>query len=599
MGVPGFVKWLSKKKKLNSSFKASLNHDCIVDTLYIDANCLFHPQCFKTLAQLLSSDKASSTSVSKLENAMIKRILLYLDYIIDEANPKSRVFISVDGVAPKAKMNQQRQRRFKGIEDKHFEDELKIKHGKQIYPWSNVVITPGTEFMENLHEHLIYYVKSKKDKREYIYSSYHEAGEGEHKILEHIRERKHLSDVYVIYGLDADLVSLSIASQKNNIFLLREIQHYGKFAKTNKEINEIFEVNAFDIAEEFNYMDIDELKKTFTEFMSEAILEINKSFYFSSSFSTSVINDFIVYLILLGNDFIPHIPSIHVNTNGIDVIIDAYLKTLNFMNTKFSSNFLVTYNNEKNNVTINQKFLSNMLKNLSLKETNYFEYVLPKYKEKTSTSSCPFSSDYEREKWNYDMLKDEKIIDNIRFGVGASEEWKFRYYAEYFHCDEFYEDTVYNASLKFFEGFFWVTKYYFEGCPSFSWQYPYTHTPFISDLSSFLYDNALKFNINSFKFKHNVILTPCQQLLAVMPPIYSNVLPFSYQKLFKSGSSIEKFYPHIYKIDYVNRFMRHEAVPLISPVDIDEIIKATKSLPLTEKELIRNNFESKLIYQSK
>ena len=48
-------------------------------------------------------------------------------------------------------MNQQRKRRFKSTYESDLKNKIKEKHNKQIIDWNNAAITPGTEFMENLH----------------------------------------------------------------------------------------------------------------------------------------------------------------------------------------------------------------------------------------------------------------------------------------------------------------------------------------------------------------------------------------------------------------------------------------------------------------
>lgn len=49
------------------------------------------------------------------------RVIEYVDLLVDKVNPQKFLFISVDGVVPRAKVNQSRERRFKagrGMADK-------------------------------------------------------------------------------------------------------------------------------------------------------------------------------------------------------------------------------------------------------------------------------------------------------------------------------------------------------------------------------------------------------------------------------------------------------------------------------------------------
>ena len=183
MGVPGFFAWVLKNYKKNNIVINSIDVDGGIDVLYLDANCLFHPQCFKTLEHF-----ADWTNESIIEKKMMKRIIAYIDFLHDYVGPKE-LYISVDGVAPMAKMNQQRKRRYRSGDDTELRNQLKIKHGRPIgKPWSNTLITPGTEFMERLHQFILKYMRTKKGVK-ITYSSYHTAGEGEHKILQDIKIR--------------------------------------------------------------------------------------------------------------------------------------------------------------------------------------------------------------------------------------------------------------------------------------------------------------------------------------------------------------------------------------------------------------------------
>ena len=109
-----------------------------------------------------------------------------------------------------------------------------------------------------------------------IFSDSNVPGEGEHKIYNYIKNNiKNLNDKTLsVYGLDADLIMLSMAIQQDNIFLLREAVHFGK-------------VNT----DELLYLDIDSLKKYL-------LLNIKKPFFSEDDdleyiLDQDIINDYI------------------------------------------------------------------------------------------------------------------------------------------------------------------------------------------------------------------------------------------------------------------------------------------------------------------
>lgn len=568
MGVPGFFAWIIKNWKKKEIIVPSINIE--IDTLYIDANCLFHPCCFKVLNYY-----QKTIDPEKLERKMFRRITNYIDYLIGYVQPKNKVYISVDGVAPMAKINQQRNRRFKSIYDETIRKNIKIKHDKSTFnEWSNTVITPGTEFMERLHLELVTYINSKKNVKVKIeYSSYHTPGEGEHKILQDIRNRTDNSDTgYVIYGLDADLIFLALASQRKNIFLLREEVEFGKKEKKDDIIYSITD----DVAETFNFVKIDVLKEVINEEMT-ALINKKKG---NTSLNLNLTNDFVFICYLLGNDFLPHLPSIDIKTNGIELLLDCYTDT--YIETE---NLLINLE-QSNNVYINDLFLNSMLEKVQRKEDYYFKEIFPRYKAFVAKRKCHLNDPYEIEMWKLDNMVLFEVEDPVQLGDGDPDVYKFRYYEYHFHTSEHQIELVKSACQEYIKGLVWVTRYYFDKCCSWEWQYPYLHAPFLSDISYHL--TGFK-NMNNVQFEDSKPLSPCVQLLIVLPPACNKILPKSYQYLTVSSKSpVIDMYPKKITLDMINKDSYYKCESKIPIINISRIHQTIKHLQLSYEEEIRN-----------
>ena len=155
--------------------------------------------------------------------------------------------MAIDGVAPRAKMNQQRARRFRTAFEAEENMKNAIEKGLEIPkddPFDSNAITPGTEFMAKLTDNLKYFIHKKisEDSRwanvKIILSGHEVPGEGEHKIMEYIRTMKNQpnhdpNSRHCIYGLDADLIMLGLVSHYPHFALLREEVTFGpKRSKT-------------------------------------------------------------------------------------------------------------------------------------------------------------------------------------------------------------------------------------------------------------------------------------------------------------------------------------------------------------------------------
>eukprot|EP01080_Neovahlkampfia_damariscottae_P009331 gene9331-1418_t len=308
MGVPSFYIWLSQKFP-NISMKAyeeggdlsKPNPNKVeFDNLYLDMNGIIHPCVHPT-------DKPAP----KNEEEMFDAIFKYLDKIFSIVRPRKVIYMALDGVAPRSKQNQQRARRFKSCKDSEkiheIEEKLAKEHGitKKKNSFDSNVISPGTQFMEKVSQALQYFITSKLTKEKafkdvkFILSDSNVPGEGEHKVLEFIRTQRSQKGYdpntkHCMVGLDADLIFLALTTHEPFFYILRE-QMFNKSKFT------LYEFLKIEILREY-------LRKEFQE-----LPNVERS-----------IDDFVFMCMLVGNDFLPRLPSLDIQEGSIDTLISTY-----------------------------------------------------------------------------------------------------------------------------------------------------------------------------------------------------------------------------------------------------------------------------------
>ena len=170
MGIPYYFYTVYKKYSSNNLMIMDHElHNMNINCLFFDYNSMIHPCAHQVLEELESSD--SDNDIIDIEEHIIKRTINYTKYVLSVVKPKT-VHIVIDGVAPRAKINQQRERRYKSHFFKEFSGSVK---------WNSNKITPGTKFMDNLIKELN--VFKKEIDNNVIISDSNEPGEGEHKIM--------------------------------------------------------------------------------------------------------------------------------------------------------------------------------------------------------------------------------------------------------------------------------------------------------------------------------------------------------------------------------------------------------------------------------
>ncbi len=370
MGIPSYFSYIIRKHPYIITSLTTANN------LYLDSNSIIY--------DMVHSIEYSHT----FEEDLIKAVCEKIDYYLNLVKP-SRVMIAFDGVPPMAKVQQQRDRRYKSW----------IIPGPKS-EWNTIQITPGTVFMDKLDASLRSHFKYHWQKYDYFkLSTSKEEGEGEHKIFSYIRMNPHFhkSTKTLIYGLDSDLIVLSLNHLKyGDIKLLREAP---AFMLQDKELH---------------VLDVPKL--------AEGICEIigNK------------IPDYIFMTLLLGNDFMPHFPALNLRTSGFDTLIQTYNSCIlphetmydGKINWSVFEKFIIALSEKEHSIFIKEYHARNRLKVDASTEDKKINN-LPILKREKEHFICPIQPGWEN---RYYTLFNDDSIEKICKNYTDMLEWNINYY---------------------------------------------------------------------------------------------------------------------------------------------------------------------------
>lgn len=586
--------------------------------------------------------------------------------IMKMVRPQKVLYMAVDGVAPRAKMNQQRSRRFRASQESQEKAE-KIKEilngmkstGVDVESFASKnsfdsnVITPGTQFMINLSASLRKWIDEKLspdyEDREGIWpkdlvvilSDASVPGEGEHKIMDYIRKQKAKSTYdynlsHCLLGADADLIMLGLATHELNFTILREefvpnqprpcdiCSQYGHtMDECGGDPRDPNEPEITPKAPGFIFIRLNILREYLEKEADGIDLE-------------RFIDDFVFLCFFVGNDFLPHLPSLEIREGAIDRLINIYRDVMRSDPNRqyLTQNGIVNLKQVQKILTILGQYEDNIFKQRKESDERFKQRQKRQKQQnhqaglsgwlkpdaigsrntgKTSaglrqeaqelrlagTSNERLkamvrpdgqeTSDVKRKAEEVDSDSDDN--DEVQLGM---EGWKERYYFKKFDC-ALHTDIAPIVAREYVIGLCWVLLYYYQGCPDWQWFYPYHYAPFASDFRN-IDRTDVNFNRDSKPFK------PLEQLMSVFPAGSAKNLPPSWRKLMTdSKSSIIDFYPTQFTIDLNGKKAAWMGVALLPFIDEQRLHLALKAVydDLTEEEKERNSLGPHLMFISR
>uniref|UniRef100_A0A669Q5G4 5'-3' exoribonuclease n=1 Tax=Phasianus colchicus TaxID=9054 RepID=A0A669Q5G4_PHACC len=674
MGVPAFFRWLSRKypsiivncveekAKECNGVKASVDtskpnpNEVEFDNLYLDMNGIIHP-CTHP------EDKPAP----KNEDEMMVAIFEYIDRIFNIVRPRRLLYMAIDGVAPRAKMNQQRSRRFRASKEGMEAAEEKQKIRQEILAKGGILppeevkerfdsncITPGTEFMDNLAKCLRYYIADRLNSDPgwknltIILSDASAPGEGEHKIMDYIRRQRaqpnHDPNTHhCLCGADADLIMLGLATHEPNFTIIREEFKPNKpkpCALCNQMGHEVKDCQGLPREKQGKHDQFaDSLPASEQEFIFIRLCVLREylereltmaSLPFTFDFERSV-DDWVFMCFFVGNDFLPHLPSLEIREGAIDRLVNiyknvvhktgGYLTESGFVNLQRVQMIMLAVGEVEDSIFKKRKddddnfkrrqkekkkrmkrdhpsfipggqfspqALGNRSSPQAISNPRQAAYEMRMHDRQNSTMSSPntsLNSDGSPspargiKRKSEDSDSEPEPEDNIRLWESG---WKQRYYKNKFDVDA--SDEKFRRKV--------VQSY---GCASWNWYYPFHYAPFASDFEG-IADMPSDFEKGSKPFK------PLEQLMGVFPAASGNFLPPTWRKLMTDPeSSIIDFYPEDFAIDLNGKKYAWQGVALLPFVDERRLRAALEEVypDLTPEENRRNSLGGDVLFVGK
>lgn len=536
MGIPFYFKNLLKTHsdviKPLSQFKGC-------DRLFLDFNSIIHQSANCIV------NKNPLAPYEKLERLVISEVLDQVVKLINVVFPKQLLFIGIDGTCPRSKMTQQRKRRYISAWRNELVQSFKAANNMLTSQWDSNIITPGTSFMKALDTELAQFVEKNNNKLGFriILSPSSEPGEGEHKIMQFIKD-DHSDHRDVIYGLDADLIMLSMISPNaEKIQLLRERPEFNIPLSTKP-------------TDTYLLLDINMLQQSmYSAYNLPAEWDIQ-----------SFCKEYVMLCTLLGNDFFPPLSYLKIKENGIELLVNAYKKIKESIN-----------DNIIRKEGLNSMFLMQLFKDLAKTEDQYLKECCETYYHKQyrpSQATKPLVDVFTMELDNYPTInKFRHIIDPAQSG------WRMHYYWHLFSTRK--SSDIHDICINYMQGLLWVYNYYYRNQTCYSWYYRYCYSPTLLDLVNSLSScrmDDLEATVTLDPHK-DILLNNEIQLLMVLPPQSMNIIPSNLQKIMSDISlGALHFYPWKFTISTFLKTYLWECSAVIPDIEIEAIVAAYEKL---------------------
>ena len=513
--------------------------------------------------------KLSKAALPLNDESIATETIAYFDWLIEKAGKDIKdIGVCLDGVAPRAKMMQQRKRRFMGMFRATLEKEagLLVAGGAHVPSWDTCAISPGTAFMGTMAAHLRRRAAVAGAENIWV-SPADEPGEGEHKIFERLGSIP-AGGPTLIYGLDADLIMLSLVSHRPSIYLMREPTLAG-----------IPGLPPPSPLSPFIYVNIDALRAGILSSVRQHYKwpvtdDALKNTYIDEA--KTWIETYIVLCFFLGNDFLPPLPALTLKSDGLETLLHAYGR----VRKMFPGQELVSLETGD----MSWDMMAALLEDLAVQEDARVHEACVANVERRSHAREPADliEFYPSVPQNRDPVA-HAIASGGGGGGGkgagtgtGGNNWRLAYYMGLFDIRRANAPQVMRESTMFYlKGLPWVFNYYTRRAKDPKWFYPYGYAPLVRDLVNTMQAEKAELE-NKSRYAEGradgLFVEPVVQLLSILPPTSVDLLPLAARAFMTSNApGCKHFYPKTFKVHTFLKTRLWECHPKLPVLDVDWI----------------------------
>jgi len=502
MGIPSYFRsMLENYSDIIQTNLFPLN----VDYFFLDFNSILYLS-FQKVKDISSSNQKD------FESQIISHAIQQLhDMIHSHIHPSKEIYVSMDGVAPMAKMIQQRSRRYKSILLHHYSE----KESSWI---PSHHISPGTRFLSQLDMELRNYKRQHSNGVKLVLNLSSIAGEGEHKFLSKIRALRYEneSSSIVIYSPDGDLLTLSLLTHKSNIWIMR-------VPDLNSPVESIYQTP-------YLYCSMDKIQSHLS--------------------STISILDYNLLLMLAGNDFVPSLPYLKIRSRGLDRLLRIYQSLI-----EHDSGFHLI---DRESQLLNLDALLALFECLEKTESEDMKREWKRYRrdslglvdrhrelqERSMTASDIHMSRLQHLSFFHPDHPLFSQYGHLWKCISIDHpDWRDQFHSHFFTESPWTSSFQEEVVLNYVESIVFTWLYYTKQCPSYSWYYRFRIAPLPSDVVHVLrihYRSWQSLIYQSFVKDTSRPFQPFEQLLYILPQTGRFLLPLNLQTKIVSHP---QFYP--------------------------------------------------------